>query len=482
MRRIQNRGIFAMENETIEEVLPVEAEDAPELPQHSESAEADVAGLNAEEGEIDAADSSIDEAMDSVEALEAIREQLVEADKEGGLTRAGAGLLKVSLEHIYGRLGISTEKVMPALESFGGAASRQESTQTALEDIQEQAGLVWKKIVEWAKKIWEWIKGWYAKLFDTNTKIAARAKALKEAAGKIQPGEPKTTEIQNENLAKELAVGTEGGDSGAVLTRVEEFAGQWASNATKYFDNLKRMLDAVKEGNTVDLKPEEMSLGLKHQEGSAASKLGVKVAAGSAIFASDELPGGKFFVSAWGGTVESSFVGLVDHSAGEHDVKHLVVLNKEQIEALADKVESISQKVESTKTAVEGADGVLKALIAAGEGHMKASGKEMDEQGKGSVQLARTAQKLIASAATAANKYLLDTCLNLLAWGEQSVKAHTGSALGNAAEKVGEKVGEAADAVKDAAGKAGEKVKGAVNSAANKVAAKTSAKPAEEAK
>jgi hypothetical protein len=428
MRRIQSRGIFALENEHIEEAPPVEdVAPAQELPQHSESAEADVADMNADEGEINEADGAIDEAMDSVEALEAIREQLLEADKEGGLSRAGAGVLRVSLEHIYGRLGLSTDKVMPALESFGGQASRQEATQMALEDIQEQAGNVWKKIVEWAKKIWEWIKSWYNKLFDTNTKVQDRAKALLEAAEKLGDQAPSSTEIHDEKLAKELSITTDNAgekvNGEGVIKHVETFAGEWAGNAGKYFDNLKRMLEAVKEGKTVDLKPEEMSLGLKAVDDSAASKLGVKVAAGSKIFASEQLPGGKFFVSAWGGTVESSFVGLVDHSA-KAAAPHLPVLNKEQIISVANAVKSIAEKVASTKSAVEGADGVLKALIEAGEKHMEAAGKEVDEQGKASVTLARTAQKLIAAAATAANKYLLDTCLALLGWGEQSVKAH----------------------------------------------------------
>jgi hypothetical protein len=479
MRRIQNRGIFALENENLETPPPVEEPEViAELPQHSESAEADVAALNTEEGEINETDASIDEAVDSVQALEAIRETLIEADKEGGLSRAGARLLKVSLEHIYGRLGIPTDKVMPALESFGGSAGRQESTQVALEDIQEQAGNVWKKIVEWAKKIWEWIKSWYAKLFDTNTKVIARAKALKEAADKLTDAEPKSTEIQNASLAKNLIITTDAGGEGvdgkAVLEHVESFAGEWAGNAKKYFDNLERLLKAVEEGKTVDLKPEEMNLGLKPVEEGAASKLGVKLAAGSKIFASEQLPGGKFFVSAWGGTVESSFVGLVDHSA-KAEAANLPVLSKEVIIQLAEKVGSIAEKVASTKTAVEGADGALKALIGAGEKHMEAAGKEADEQGKSSVALARTAQKLIASAATAANKYLLDTCLNLLAWGEQSVKAHTGGALGNAAEKVGEKVGEAADKVGEAVNKGREKVAGAI-------APKKDDKPAEEPK
>lgn len=429
MRRIQSRGIFAMENEHLEEAPSVDVENEPtqELPQHSESAEADVSDMNADEGEINEADGAIDEAMDSVEALEAIREQLIEADKEGGLSRAGAGVLRVSLEHIYGRLGLSTDKVLPALESFGGAATRQESTQVAVEDIQEQAGNVWKKIVEWAKKIWEWIKSWYAKLFDTNTKVQARAKALLEAAEKLGDGAPQSTEIQDEKLAKELTITTDNAgekvNGEAVVKHVEQFAGEWAGNAGKYFENLKRMLEAVKEGKSVDLKPEEMSLGLREPTAEAASKLGVKVAAGSKIFASEQLPGGKFFVSAWGGTVESSFVGLVDHS-NKAAAPHLPVLNKEQIKSVANAVHSIAEKVASTKTAVEGADNVLKVLIEAGEKHMQAAGKEIDEQGKASVALARTAQKLIASAATAANKYLLDTCLALLGWGEQSVKAH----------------------------------------------------------
>jgi hypothetical protein len=482
MRRLQARGIFAaLENEELN-VPPVE--EAPvELPNHSESVEADLADLNAEHADIAEHDAQIDEAEETVEALEAIREQLIEADKEGGLSRSGAAILKISLEHMYGRLGLASDRVVPAMESFGGAASRQESTQIALETIGETISKVWAAIVEAAKKAWEWIKGWYNKLFDTNTKVTNRAKALKEAAAKLGTDAPKTTEIQNESLTKALMLTEHGGSAEAVLSAVEKFAGEFSGGAGKYFANLEKLANSVKEGHAVDLRPEEMSLGLKHVEGDAARKIKLSVGAGSTVFASDELPGGKYFVSAWSGKTEGSFAGMAEGSAA-HSEKALPVADKALIEKIAEAVESISGKVASTKSDLDAAGKVLEALIASGEAHMKAAGKEQDEQSKASVELARVCQKLITGAATSANKYLLDTCQSMLAWGEQSVSAHTGTALGNAAEKVGEKVGAAADAVKEkagaaadavkgAAGAAADKVKGAVNSAASKVADKT---------
>lgn len=490
MRRLQARGIFAaLENEELN-VPPVEEAPA-ELPNHAESLEADLADMNAEHADISEHDAQIDEAQETVEALEAIREQLIEADKEGGLTRSGAAILKISLEHMYGRLGLGTDKVVPAMESFGGAASRQESTQIALEEMNETIARVWQAIIDAAKQAWEWIKKWYMKLFDGNTKAASRAEALKAAAAKMADGEPKSKEIQNDGLFKKLELSQSSGISNLAegIARVEAFAGEFASGAGHYFANLTKLIDSVREGHPVDLKPEELSLGLKHREGSEASKLGLKVAAGATIFASDELPGGKFFVSAYSGNAETSFVGMTEHSVEAGEAKSLPTLDKGAIEKIAEGVKVVTDKVASTKSDLDAAGKALESLIAAGQAQMKAQGKEQDEQSQASVKLARLSQKLITGAATEANKYLVDVCEAFLAWGELSIRAHSGTALGNAAEKVGEHASNAADAVKDAAGKAGAAVKdaagkagaavkGAVNSAASKVADKTAQKPA----
>jgi hypothetical protein len=470
MRRLQARGLFAaLENEELDAVPPVE-EVAEELPEHAESLEAGMSELNQEQGEINEQEAQIDEAEDTIEALESIREQLIEADKEGGLTKSGASILRVTLEHMYNRLNlpIASEKIMPALESFGGSASRQSATQIALENVNETIAKVWAAIVEAAKKAWEWIKGWFNKLFDQNTKVSNRAKALIAAATKLgDSGEVKSGEaIENDSIVKALQLDGET-TAGAVFASLEKVAKEFASGSKTYFSNLNRLLEEVRAGRAVDLKPEEMSFGLT--KASDPTKLGLRVQAGAEVFASEELPGRKHFVSAWGGTTESSFVGMVDRHGEGGDGGKLPVLAKDDIIKIGGLAESLSATIAGTKENLDEAGKALDLLIKAGETHVKASGEAMDDQGKASVDLARVCHKLITGAATGVNKYLLDTCTALLGWGELSIKAHNGSALGNAAEKVGEAAGAAKDKVAEVAGAAAEKVGAAAGAVKDKV-------------
>jgi hypothetical protein len=466
MRRLQTRGLFAaLENEALVTPPLVEDETVEELPEHAESIEADVGALNEEHADIAENDAAIDEAEETIEALESIREALIEADKEGGLTKAGASILRVSLEHMYQRVGlvIADEKVMPALESFGGAASRQSATQIALETVGEVISSAWAAIVKAAKSAWEWIKSWYAKLFDTNTKVTSRAKALIAAADKLPAGDPDESPIKNENIIKSLKM--EGETSiGKAFTALETVSKEFESGASTYFGNLNKLLEEVRAGHSVDLKPEEMSFGL--QKAADPSKLGLKIQAGAEVFASEELPGRFHFVSAWGGTTESSFVGLVARKGQGGEGGSLPVLYKEDIKKVGSLCESLSATIAGTKDHLDAAGKSLDLLIKAGESHVQASGEKMSDEGQASVQLARTCHKLITGAATGMNKYLLDTCQALLGWGELSVKAHTGTVAGNAAAKVGEVAGAAKDAVTDAAGKAVASTKEGIGKAA----------------
>jgi hypothetical protein len=469
MRRLQTRGLFAaLENENLE-TPPVETpEVAAELPDHAESLEADIGGLNEEHADIAEHDAAIDEAEETIEALESIREQLIEADKEGGLTKSGAAILKISLEHMYSRVGlpVTGDKLMPALESFGGAASRQSATQIALESVGEVISKAWAAIVAAAKKAWEWIKGWYAKLFDANTKVGNRAKALLAAADKME-GEGKGTEsIKNEGIVNRLKMDGET-TVGKVFESLEKVSKEFESGASTYFNHLNHLLEEVRKGGTVDLKPEEMSFGLA--KATDPTKLGLKTQAGAEVFASEELPGRFHFVSAWGGTTESSFIGVVERHGEGGEGAELPALGKDDVKKLAALCETLSATIAGTKEHMDGAGKSLDLLIKAGEQHVTASGDKMSEEGQASVQLARTCHKLITGAATGMNDYLIKTCQALLGWGELSVKAHTGSAIGNAAEKVGEHAAAAKDAVTEAAGKAG----AAVKDAAGKVADKT---------
>lgn len=444
-----------------------------DVPDHAESAEADLADINEERGEIDAADDAIGEAEDSVEALEAIRDALIEADKEGGLTRGGANVLRVSLEHIYGRLGLPTTKVTPALESFGGHATRQSSTQIAIESLSETAANIWKKIVEWAKKIWDWIVGWYKKLFDMNTKVKARAEALKQAVATVAKAAKKEEELENAGLAKSLSFAA-GPNFEETVTSLDQFVKQFNGGATKYFGSIKKLIESVKDGkNPGAQNAEAYSFGLQKQ----ASVEGVEAPDGAAMFASPELPGRVRIVSVWSeANIEHCQFKKIDLPLeGEHT--KLPVLDAGGIEKAADLVLEMTNAVAASRSGLDEAGAAFKELMAAAESNINGTpdgqeGENVDAKTAGHAKLAiaRKAQELLKDAATQVNHYLVTTAGHVVGWGELSAKAHGkpegGGEEGGAGEggegteggekTIGEKVGEAA-------GKAGEAVKNAAN-------------------
>jgi hypothetical protein len=479
-------------------MIPTEPVDTIEdelddVPDHAESAEADLADINAERGEIDAADDAIGEAEDSVEALEAIRDALIEADKEGGLSRGGANVLRVSLEHIYGRLGLPTEKVTPALESFGGHATRQSSTQIAIESLSETAANIWKKIVEWAKKIWDWIVGWYKKLFDMNTKYKARAEALKQAVATVAKAQKKQEEIENAGLAKSLSFAS-GPNFEETVTSLDHFVKQFNGGATKYFGSIKKLIESVKDGkNPGAQNAEAYSFGLQKE----ATVEGVEAPDGAAMFASPELPGRVRIVSVWSeANIEHCQFKKIDlPQEGEH--AKLPVLDAGAIEKAADLVLEITNAVAASRSGLDEAGAAFKELMAAAESNINGTpdgqeGENVDAKTAGHAKLAiaRKAQELLKDAATQVNHYLVTTAGHVVGWGELSAKAYGtpeaggegegGAEGGEGGEKtIGEKVGEAAgkagEAVKTAAGKVGEaagKAGSAVSDAAAKVGGK----------
>jgi hypothetical protein len=493
MRRLQTRGLFAaLENENLE-TPPVETpvEVAPELPDHADSLEADIGGLNEEHADIAEHDAAIDEAEETIEALESIREQLIEADKEGGLTRGGANVLRVSLEHIYGRLGLPTAKVTPALESFGGHATRQSSTQIAIESLSETAANIWKKIVEWAKKIWDWIVGWYKKLFDMNTKVKARAEALKQAAVTVAKAQKKEEELENAGLAKSLSFAA-GPNFEETVTSLDHFVKQFNGGATKYFGSIKKLIESVKDGkNPGAQNAEAYSFGLQKE----ASVEGVEAPDGAAMFASPELPGRVRIVSVWSeANIEHCQFKKIDLPLeGEHT--KLPVLDSGAIEKAADLVLEMTNAVAASRSGLDEAGAAFKELMAAAESNINGTpdgqeGENVDAKTAGHAKLAiaRKAQELLKDAATQVNHYLVTTAGHVVGWGELSAKAHGTPEAGGEeggegteggektiGEKVGEAAGKAGEAVKTAAGKVGEaagKAGTAVSDAAAKVGGK----------
>lgn len=195
-------GIMALENQ--EDDATATATAGPEDAANSSDTALLDTNDSAAEGETE--NAAVDEAVDAVSSLEAFAVALESANKEGGLSREGAAVLNIGLEHLYTRLGYeagATKTV--SLENFGQASSRTGATQIALEGVKEKIKEIWAAIIAHIKKAIEWVKGHFTKIFGTAEKMQKRAKALSEASKGVS-GQPKEKTIENERLVKALHI------------------------------------------------------------------------------------------------------------------------------------------------------------------------------------------------------------------------------------------------------------------------------------
>jgi hypothetical protein len=294
------RGLVAaMENENVNNPAPAD-DTAVEVATAATELSDEIVDVTEAHAEGEASEAQVEEATEVAEALESLAEAVGVAAQNGGLDRHAAAVTKVALEHMYARVGISAQ-AMPALESFGGTATKAATTVVAMEDIKEQAAKIWKAIVEAVKKAIAWATDFFNKIFGTAEKLEKRADALQSKVEGIT-GAAKNKSFESEGLVKKLHVNGELG-TGIVsdVAKIQATAKQVFADANTFAGELGE--EIVKAMGTEGAEKTFVATftipagGMPGKEVSNPESAGFSAAPeGLTLFRTEELPGGMAIV------------------------------------------------------------------------------------------------------------------------------------------------------------------------------------------
>jgi hypothetical protein len=421
MRRINHRGLVAAMEE--ENLLPQEAEGAP-LGDLANSQEEGLVEIAEDEAGLAEHDMLTDEAVETAEALESIRDDLKAALESGGLEQGGAAILRTSLAHLYRRVGVTTKRVTPALESFGSIARREDSTNLALEEVSEQIKKVWASIVAAIKRAIEWVKNFVKKLLDNVEPMIKRATELKEHAGKVE-GEAKEKSFKNGSLAKALHLGGKVAADASAAQRLAEvaekvFAGykRWADDIKDTSGDVKVMLEGASDLSSKLDPAKDFGLEAVHD----AASQGLPQIEGGKYGRSAEMPGGNALVIVVAPKLDDSKVGIMpfNKAAAEFKGEDVPVLSKEAAIEVADLVIKAGESIKANQAAVKDADDAKNNLMKAADAASKAEDGKHGE----AVKAIKGALKLVDAPYVALASYVVKAGKSLNQHIEQSLKAY----------------------------------------------------------
>jgi hypothetical protein len=124
------------------------------------------------------ADGQIEDLLEVAQGLENLLDIATESLQAGGLTTTDAKLFKIAVESYSSRVEGLTFSPTPALEAFGGTASRHETTTVAMEGLVENLKAVWEHIKAAFKKAWDMAAEFLDRLLSGATMLEKRAKRL----------------------------------------------------------------------------------------------------------------------------------------------------------------------------------------------------------------------------------------------------------------------------------------------------------------
>ena len=427
MRRSHVRGVVALEEEALRVEEGAVAAPADEVAlDNAESVETElleVAEVEAEGGEEAA---QVDEAAEVVEALESMADALKISAANGGMDRYSAAVVNIATEHLYARVGI-TGKKMPALESFGGVATRVGATQLAMEEIVETAKKIWAAIVAAFERAIQWAKDFFTKVFNSWEKLDARAKELAAKADKAKGTGKVTTGGVIKGL--EIAGAAPALDTG--LKTFEDFVTEVFSATNKKAKKVADDVAIVESLNGKDMDGNDVNIdgygewftGLTAAEGFPEAKEGLGTYRSAEMFGGNALIAilpkerieGDNAVKALGGV--SFRVGAYDPAAKETTVKELSALNAGDVKKVTDAVQAVAKSGIAYKSAAKTAEDQKKKMVAAA----KKFSSEKDPN-KNAKALVMGLVKLIDQPAASAAAYSLRTAKTLLDYVEESLK------------------------------------------------------------
>lgn len=436
------RGAIAMLNND-EEPKPADTEAVGD---NANSLETDLTEVESSAGEGEAEQATIDEAVDTKEALEGYKAALEEYMTDGGMDAKGARILAIGLEHFNKRMGVRPEdKIQIAIESFGGASTKLRSNQAALENIKEELGKVWKSIVAAIKRAIEWLKDHFNKIFGAAEKLEKRAKSIVDKA-KAVTGSAKESKFENERLVKSLNInGAVPSSLSASLASVKDIAetvfGNIADFGTKTGENVLNILNNP-NGTVADIKAMPYPGGkVKEMSAQEAQAGGFEAAPENmGLFRSPELPGGKAILARYCTkevqgdaavkvfTATTATLTAFSNKAAEVSKTELATLAVAEVQKTAEVVQEFARELIAYRAKADKAAEMKKKILAACDKLEKAAPKEED---KDKAALMGALQKVASASPNAIDKpapqlaqYLLVTGKAALDYCEESLKQY----------------------------------------------------------
>ena len=349
--RARNRGFFAS-MESDEPIVEVNVEGG--VPG---DVERDVSDAVSDSEEIGSDVEALEDALDSVEEIEAISDAAEQSVEEGqGLDPVAAEIAEVAVESIYRRLGIPSHvKAMPSMESFGSTNSRKTATRIAIEGFSAQIKAIWAKIVAFFKSVYEKIVSFFKGLFNANAGVNKLLKGLKEKIKDLK-GTPEEATFESKRVGSAFGE-SEGGSFKDKASKVLEAHIKATEGSLKLNEQVKkqitdlggevpRMLDST--AHSVDSVKTGMEDFIKAMKSTVTTTMSGK-AEKDAIIVGGLVYGAliEFSVDEKDKTVNMEF-----KSGKEGREEKVGVLSKGDMEALVDAAISLSDGTEKYKAVI----------------------------------------------------------------------------------------------------------------------------------
>lgn len=387
------------------------------------------------------------EELEEVKAgLESIVAELETAVRDGGLNGQAAQFLQLGVEAYTVRLGLET-RMIPSLESFGGATDKLAATKVSMEGIKETIRNIWEAILRTIRRIRAMLKNFFIRVFSAAPKVRARAEQIKKAA-QGATGQARNANIKAGGAGNALAL--QSGfptDLGATLMTVDRLA---TDVFTTFHDNMVNACNTFATGlsgaGSDEAKLGSLVLNFKPSLPNSIGKPGDE----PSVHYSEELPGHKrlrIMINAEGSKV---FTASIDGFASTVKVDQVKTQAPADVVKMCDAVIAICNAVEGYQKNWQRAEAAVDNLTRAGDAFAKKvasagpstmpvvagqGGAQSNNEGnaKKVTNMVATLTQSVDAAQSKLAGYLMGACKAALTVGELSVKEYDkGAAAANA--------------------------------------------------
>lgn len=150
-----------------------------------------------------------------MESLNNLSDIIKTASTANGLGATDAKLLSVTVNHVYDRVGLRKQKILPALECIAVGKDNISNTTIVLEGIVDGLKKLWQLIVDGFKKAIEWVSNFFKTVFSHTSKLISKAKNIRQRADNVKSkvgtealeSEGSSATIDNEHISNILHIG-----------------------------------------------------------------------------------------------------------------------------------------------------------------------------------------------------------------------------------------------------------------------------------